>query len=68
MTPDPEAKVGLQHDVDLSDDSDDREVDDRPLEEIFAEAMTPEEYVLSSDEAMQSALEQQAAIDAEGAQ
>jgi hypothetical protein len=53
-----------QHDVDLAEEVDE---DDRilSLDEAYEGAMTPEEYVLSSPEAMASAIEQQAILDSE---
>lgn len=63
MTPEAEHDHGpkyVQHDYDPAADSGDRIVDERPLEDIFAEAMTPEDYVLSSPEAMAAAVEQAA--------
>lgn len=45
-----------QHDADL-DAQDDDEMDD-DHDAIWADALTPQEYVLSSDEAMASALKQ----------
>jgi hypothetical protein len=45
----------IQHDFDPADE-DRSYVDD--LDGVWADAMTPEEYVLSSEEAMASAIEQ----------
>lgn len=51
----------VQHDADPA--ADDRTIDERPIEEIMADAIHPDDYVMSSQEAMDSALEQAAAAD-----
>lgn len=51
----------VQHDADA--DGDPGEL--ITLEEAYADALTPEEYVLSSEQAMRSAIEQQAILDGE---